>query len=190
MRILALETDREKLKRRFLSADEREMITVRYHPLLFFFRLTGHVFITAVYAAVGLGMWYVGLPGGTVALVLFLLWIITSGRSILQAYIDWQYDFLLVTNDKVVIVNQTTVVKQEVRQLHLENFATVSAHTQFLNLFPFGKVCFDLKEGTGTQLCLPYIPDAENVAAMLSDVIESFQRPKSGPLAPQPPAAS
>lgn len=178
MRIFALETDREKLKRRFLSADEHEILTVRYHVLLFLFRAGVQLIVTAGIVALGIGGVYVGLPPGGVFIALFLLWLFTSFKSVLQAFIDWQFDFLLVTNDKVVIVNQTTIIRQEVRQMHLENFASVTASTQFLNIFPFGMVCFDLKEGTGVKLCLRYIPDAENVAAIVSDTVEGFQRPR------------
>lgn len=180
MRIFALETDREKLKRRFLSADEFEILTVRYHPFLFLFRFAVQLVATAGFVAVWAGGAYIGLPAFWLGVMLFLLWFVTSFKSIFQAFIDWRFDFFFVTVDKVVLVNQTTIIRQEVRQMHLENFASVSAKTQFLNVFPFGMVCFDLKEGTGVKMCIRYVPDAENVAAIVSDAVEGFQRPRVG----------
>ena len=176
MKIFALETNLEKLKSRFLSADEHEILFVRFHPFLFILRLVGQLLITAVLVAIGVWLVSFGFPWEWVAGTLVVIWFFLCFIPIFKAYIDWQYDFLMVTNEKVVIVNQTSVTHADINQLQIENFATVNTSTQFFNIFPFGKVCFDLKEGTGTRFCLKYIPDAVRVAAEISDSIEGFHR--------------
>jgi hypothetical protein len=106
----------------------------------------------------------------------FLLWLGFVFPGLIRAYIDWRFDAIVVTNDNVIILDQTSIFHSEVRQMHLENFASVNASTQFWNIFPFGQVCFDLKEGIGQRVCLRYIPRAEEVAFKLSNAVRAFQR--------------
>ena len=176
MRIFALETDLEKLKRKYVSANEQEVMTIRYHGFVFFLRLVRDVFASAVLLALGITLDLLGIPLLWIIIPLGFLWIFFVLFKTLQSYIDWRYDCIIVTSNKVVIVDQTSVFHVEVRQMHLENFASVNASTQFLNLLPFGRLCFDLKEGIGQRFCVKYVPDAENVAAKISSYVEAFAR--------------
>jgi hypothetical protein len=180
MRVFALETNVEKAARAYLPAGERELFIIRYHPFLFFVRVIRQIFFTFLLTLLALGAEYLQLPLAGVLVALSVVWLAFILPGIVTAYIDWRFDAVVVTNDHVVIIDQTSLFHTEARQMHFENFASVNAVTQFWNLFPFGKLCFDLKEGIGQRLCLRYIPDARNVAVRISECVRAFQRSASG----------
>ncbi len=178
MRIFALETDIGKLKKRFLSEGEREIRTVFFHGFRFFLRLLGHTLWTSIFLAFVLFMSSTGLPLLWLLIAAGTPWIFFIATSLLKAYLDWRYDFLLITTDKVIIVDQSSIFHQKVTPMNLENFASVTAETQFWNLFPFGILSFNLKEGVGNGVRLRYIPHVHEVVSVISDAITTFQRRK------------
>jgi hypothetical protein len=178
MRIFALETDIAKLKQQFLSAEEKELCTIFHHPLQFVFACVKEVIMTIVIVAVGVLLIWFGLDPAVVIFGLVLAWFVLVFFSLLRDFIDWKYDFILLTTDKVVIVDQSSLFYRKVTPMNLENFASVSAETQFLNIFPFGTIQMSLKEGTGTEMCMRYIPDAATSASKISDAVTQFQRRK------------
>ncbi len=178
MRFFALETDTAKIKQSFLSQDEQEKMTVRYHGFRFFMTFIRNAFFTLIFLAVGIGLGYVGLPSFWLLVIVGSAWLIFIFIPLLKAYLDWRYDFILITTDKVIVVDQSSVFHRKVTPINLENFASVSVETQFWNLFPFGKLYFSLKEGTGDSVRLQYVPNVDQVAAGISDCITIFQRRK------------
>ncbi|MDD4319586.1 MAG: hypothetical protein PHW10_04670 [Candidatus Peribacteraceae bacterium] len=178
MRIFALETNTEKFKRNFLAEGEREVLTVRYHGVRFFLSAAWMGVFSLILATIAVGIWYAGVPGWIVAVIASLLWLALVFPRLLTAYIDWRYDFAFVTTDKVVIVDQSSVFHLRITPINLENFASVSTETQFFNLFPFGKLRFHLKSGLGEDLALPYIANADGVAAQIANVVTEYQRRK------------
>ena len=178
MRLFALETDIEKLKRRFLSSEEREIQTVFFHGFRFFLVLLRDILWTLLLIALAILAGYAGLSLAWLIPGAFFLWLIFTFRSLLRAYIDWRYDFILITTDKVIVVDQSSLFHQKVTPMNLENIASVSAETQFWDLFPFGVLHFNLKEGTGNGVNFRYIPHAHDVASSISDVTTTFQRRK------------
>ncbi len=180
MRIFALETDMKKLTQSFLSKDEQLIACARFHGFLFFLRSIIMVFKTIVLIALAIGAVYLGIPLVTLTIAVTVTWIIFVGFSWLRAFIDWQFDELVISSEKLVIVNQSSLFRQEIRQMNLENLASVRARTQYWGLFPFGELYFDLKEGTGAGIKLGYIPSAQQVASLISDVLVQFQRRLGG----------
>lgn len=178
MRLFALETDTAKLKKRFLSAEEREIRTVFFHGFRFFFVVVRDILWTIVLVLIAIGAGYAGLALKWLIPGAFVLWFLFTFRSLLRAYIDWRYDFILLTTDKVIVVDQSSLFHQKVTPMNLENIASVSAETQFWNLFPFGVLHFNLKEGAGNGVNFRYIPHAHDVASSISDVTTTFQRRK------------
>lgn len=176
--IFALETDIGKLKKRFLSAEEREIRTVSYHWFRFISTLVRDVIWTLGIIIAAIGLSFVGVSLLWIIPVAVVVWLFIVFRSLLKAYIDWKYDFILITTDKVILVDQSSIFHQKVTPMNLENFASASAETQFWNLLPFGILHFNLKEGTGGEVNLRYVPDAHDVAACISDAITTFQRRK------------
>ncbi len=133
-------------------------------------------FFTLVFVAVAVGAAYLGLPGGWTALVLVPLWVFLVFFPWIRAFIDWRYDVLVVTTEEVVIIDQSSIFHASIRQMNLDNIASVSAETMFLNLLSFGKLHFELKEGVGKSISLPYIPQAQRVSSIISDAMVTFQR--------------
>lgn len=177
MRFFALETDTAKLKRKFISEGEQEVLMTYYHGLSFFFASLREMIITILLVAIGIvaGVW--GAPPGWTVGILFLLWFVFVFFNLLKAYIDWAYDFILVTTDKIIFVDQTSIFRQEIKPLNLENVGGVSVQTQYWNIFPFGIVSVHLKEGLGgDRIVKKYVPRAEEVAAKISEVVTKYQR--------------
>lgn len=176
MRIFALETDMEKLNRSFLSPGEQIVLQARFHGFLFFMRALVACILTLIIAATGVVAGIAGVSMGIVGSALLVIWLFCVFRPLLRTFIDWRFDELLVTTEKVILVNQSSIIRQEIQQMNLENLASVKALTQFGGIFPFGKVHFELKEGVGEGLKLRYIPHAQQACSAISDCLVQFQR--------------
>ncbi len=176
MKIFALETNDDKLEKSFLSRDEEVILRVKFSGFLFVMRTLRTLVISSVFVAVGIGLAYLQLPILWITVALLAVWFFVTFLPWITAYIDWRYDTLLVTTEEVVWVDQSSLFHVHIRQMNMDNIASVSAETQYLNLFPFGKLHFDLKEGTGKTLILGYIPHSQRVASIISDGIVRFQR--------------
>ena len=176
MRIFALETDNEKLQCNFLTENEELMLVVRFHGFLFFVKAFVSFIFTIVLVLLGWGAWNLGMPGSVVTVAVFFTWLVLIFFRLMRAFIDWRFDVMILTNEKLVIIDQTSIFHVNKRQMNLENIASVSAESQFWGLFPFGTLHFELKEGTGKSLCLAYIPQADHVASVISNSIINFQR--------------
>jgi hypothetical protein len=177
MKFFALETDIGKLKERFCSEDECEVHMTYYHALSFLFAVFREIVITIILFGVGIFAWIMGWPMMWVVAILAALWFLFVFFNLLKAYIDWRYDFILVTSDKVILVDQTSFLRHEIKPIHLENIGSVTTRTQYWNIFNFGIVKINLKEGEGGDIItLKYVPEAEDVAAKIADVTTTFQR--------------
>jgi len=177
MQIFALETDTEKLKRRFLSAEEQEVLMTYYHGLSFFFASLREILLTMLLVIVGIVASLWGAPAGWTIGILFVLWVVFVFFNLLKAYIDWAYDFILVTTDKIIFMDQTSIFRQKIQPLNLENVGGVSTQTQFWNIFPFGSVTIHLRGGVGVgSITKKFVPRAQAVAAKISEVVTRYQR--------------
>jgi hypothetical protein len=177
MKFLALETDINKIKQAYCHDGECEVHFTRYHGLSFFFAILREILITICLFALGIVGWVLDWPMGWLAWALFLFWLIFAFYNVIKAYIDWMYDFIFVTTDKIILVDQTSIFHREIHPIHLENVGSVSTETQLCGLFPFGKLCIRLKEGLGgDDLTLKFVPYAGKVASKISDVVTRYQR--------------
>ncbi len=179
MRILALQTDLSKLKSQFHSPDEREIMTAHFHWFKFFGSFMWSGFFTIILIA--LGIWIpiqFDLSVTLVETTVILLWLLVVFPKLLRSYIDWQYDFVVITTDKVVIVDQSSIFRQKVTPINLENVSGVSTETQFWNLFHFGTLHLDLTESAGAEHTLYFVKHAHDVAAAVTEALTNFQRRK------------
>jgi hypothetical protein len=179
MRIFALETNTEKLNKSFLSAGEQIIAGIRFSPFLFILRSLGAFVLTAAFIATGVVLAQFQLPAGIDVISLSLVWFFAVFLRWLTAFIDWRFDVLLITSEEVVIVDQSSLFRVKIRQMNLDNIASVAAESQFGNILPFGRIHLELKEGTGQEVVLPYIPQAAKVASIISDTIVLYQRRKA-----------
>jgi len=193
MKIFALDTDMDRLKRRVISAQEREIVTVRFHPFLFIGKVLWEFVLTMVILGVAVWAWTLGAPLLLLSIAVVIAWLVFVFIPIIRAYIDWRFDGIVLTTEKVVIIDQKSIFRQIMQQMNLENIASVGTETQWLNLFKFGQLCFDLKEGTGAKVCFKYVPNADLVSAAISDAVTDFQRRRAyqlshhGQMPPSPP---
>ena len=179
MRIFALQTDVNEIKRRFCHEDKGECVVYMtyYHGLSFLFAIFREILITLVLLMLGVTGWYFGWPMAWTLGILFVTWVVFVLFNVVKAYIDWSYDFIMVTTDKVILVDQSSIFRQEIKPIHVENIGGISTETQFWDIFPFGRLTIHLKEGLGGDLVtLKYVPRARELASRISDVVTKYQR--------------
>jgi uncharacterized membrane protein YdbT with pleckstrin-like domain len=179
MRILALQTDFDKLKEHFISSDEREIMTAHFHWFKFFgaFMWCGLLTIISIVLAIWVPLEF-QVSSMVVITILLLLWLLLVFPRFIRAYIDWQYDCVVITTDKVVIVDQSSIFRQKITPINLENVSGVSTETQFWNLFHLGTLHLDLNESAGAEHTLRYVKHAHEVAAAITEALTSWQRRK------------
>ncbi len=177
MRIFALETDVEKIKEKFCHSGECIVLHTYFHGLSFLFAIFREILITIILMIVAGTAIYFGASIFWSVGVAFTTWIVFVFMNVMKAYIDWAYDFILVTTDKVILMDQTSVFKREIMPIHIENIGGISTFTQYWNVFPFGGLAIHLKEGRGGEdITLKYVPRAGQVASVISDVVTQYQR--------------
>ncbi len=176
MKIFALQTDEEKLIKSFLSSDETVVLRVKFSAFMFVLRSIKAFFFTLCIVALGVAFELGGLPGFFHIPVLIFFWFFFVFVKWLMSFLDWKFDLLLLTTEEIVVVDQGSLFRVSIRQMNLDNIASVASKSQFMNLFPFGTLVFDLKEGTGRAVTLHYIPHADRVASIISNSIVTFQR--------------
>lgn len=177
MRILALETNIDKIKRRFLSEGEEEILTAYYHGASFFFASLRELLYTMILFGIGVVAWYMRAPMEFVVPTLSIIWVVFVFFTIFKAFIDWRFDFIFVTTDRMVLTDQTSLIRQRIMPIHLENIASVTTETQFWDIFRFGRIVISLKEGGGKErIILNYVPNAKGVAGRVSEVVTHYQR--------------
>lgn len=177
MRIFALETNVHKIIRRYCSPNESLLYVSYYDAMLFFLRVLRQVFFSIPTIAVFAIALYVGAPVVTTVSIGVVVIIVLHGFPILRAWLDWYYDLLIITSDKLVLIDQSFVFKQYIKPIHFENVGSISMETQWMNIFNFGIVHIDLKEGEGGgTITRKYVPNAVKFTEVLSAAVTNFQR--------------
>lgn len=177
MRVLAIETNVGKLKRQFLNETEQEIITIPKHVFQFFMRFLQIVLILGLFLGAMVGLTALGLPP-VIAVPGVVAGCVIAGLLTLVAYAEWRFDFILMTTDKMVVVD-SSFLRQTVMPINLEHVSSVTAQTRYANLFGFGTLHFLLKDEPARQrLDVDYVPHVAVVSARISDVITDFQRRK------------
>ena len=177
MRILALETDSEKIKQRFCHEGEEIVLFTYYHGLSFLFAIMKEICVTLVLLSVLIVSVVYQWPMVWVIPILLVLWMVFAFFGVVKSYIDWAFDFIIITTDKLILVDQTSVIKQEIQPIHIENIGGISTESQFWDIFPFGALVVHLKEGRGGKdVTLKYVPRYSEVGGVLSDVVTQYQR--------------
>jgi hypothetical protein len=185
MQIFALETNVDRLKAKLFSANEREIFTVRRHVVLFVLRTVWYVVLTMILVGVTAYILVAGFLDPLILVPVFLLvWLVFVVVGWIRAFIDWQYDFIFLTNEKLVIVDQTTILRRSITSLSLDSIAQVNSHSQWLNVFGFGTLEIAQREGQTENFILPYLPDPDRLVTLISDQISSFNGTKNSPPSP------
>lgn len=177
MRIFALETNVHKIVEQFCTANECVILLTFFHPFYFLSIAVRELFVTALLIAAGFGGWYLGADPRWAAGLAATAWTAFALPRLIKAFIDWRYDFMLVTTDKVVLVDQSSIFHRQVKPVHIENIGSVDMKTQWLGIFNFGAIYINLKEGeSGEPIIRKYVPHVTDVASKMSSAVTSFQR--------------
>lgn len=176
MRFLALETDSKKIIRRYCSPEEIVLHVTHFHGMLFTIKTLKNLFITLPVIAIIAAALYFGSPVG-ITLAVGAVALLFSTFPILKAWIDWQYDYIIITSDKIVLVDQSSIVRQHIKPINYENIGSVSLETQWFNMFNFGIIHLDLKEGEGGgTITKDFVPYPQKIGEVLSAAVTNFQR--------------
>lgn len=177
MRIFALETNVQKVVERFCSSKECIILLTFYHPFYFTSVAIKEIFITSLLVGIGLFAWSMGVAMSWILGFTLTIWLGFALPTLTKAFIDWKCDFLLVTTDKIVLLDQTSFFKREIKPIHIENIGSVGMKTQWMGIFSFGSIYISLKEGEGGETIVrKYVPNVTEVVSKMSSVVTNFQR--------------
>ncbi|MFH0769846.1 MAG: hypothetical protein V1926_00540 [Candidatus Peregrinibacteria bacterium] len=177
MRILALETDLNRIKDRYCNNDEELVLMTRFHGLRFFFASIKLFLIAVLLAAFAVAALFSGLTWEWTLPIFALLGLVLVGFPLIKYFIDWRFDVLIVTTDKIILVDQTLLFRQEINPIHFEHVGRIVTQTQFYDLFNFGMLKIHIEEGIESQaIVLKYVPHLLESAAKISSAVTRHQR--------------
>lgn len=176
MKIFALETDLNVTKAQYLKPNEQEVLFVRPHVISFLLRSSIYFLATAVIIALAV---YIGVQQlvapGIAAIGGLFLWFGFVFFGLLRTYIDWRYDFLMLTEDTLIMADQSSLFSKSIRPISLDSIVSVEAVTQWLHLFGFGIVKVALDQGKTHPITLRFMPNAEDIVATISSQVAAFR---------------
>lgn len=181
MRLFALETNVETLKKKFLVENEEAVHVSHKHFLIFVIQ----AFLPTVVAAALLAILAFGTEQGIIAPDVALWTLIIIGIVYLyflsSAHVAWKCNFIIVTTQKVVIVEQRSMFFQKINPVHFTNINNTRAQSQFGGIFRCGKLSLDLKigeqGGRHVEVAMDYIPKPEDIAAIIEHGIVISEKP-------------
>lgn len=181
MRLFALHTDIERLKKEFIVEDEREILSTNMHFSAFFVPFLRATFFAAVIVPIAL---VVAWQGGALVLVgsvLIALWAIVYASMTFNAFVRWKYNVIFVTSEKVVFVRHRSIFSEKIDPTHLENISSTAVRSQFMGFVHCGTVLLNLKEreaATTRHVVMQYVPHPGRVAAAIENAIVLMKKRK------------
>lgn len=174
MKIFALQTNINVLRKAYIIQGEKELLVTHYHWISFVIYTYKHILLTvAAFSVYSLIIRYELFPL-QYALVGMLLWLVYLGWTIINGFIRYKLNFVIVTTEKVVLIEQVSFFKQHVNPMHLDTIVSTDVNSQLLGLFRCGKVVINLTERTqysSKQVLIEYIPDPNAVAGIIENAI-------------------
>lgn len=174
MQFLALQTNVHKLEETFVAEGEELLISTHHHFFVFLFPMILKTFVALL--VIGLVVTYVtAVPNaGTLTaggwLVILCLWLYAYG--FFASYVEWRYNFLIVTTMKVVIIEQHSVFRHVVLPIHLDTISSVSFGLKFLGIGRCGTLNIHLTErlgGSTRNIILQYMPSPDAVTGIIEN---------------------
>lgn len=181
MRFLALDTDLRGLKRQFIVEGEEELLSSCRH----WFAFAGPLLWIVPLSLLFIGLWITATGMGMDLLTttpFLYAWLIFALGMAIHGFIEWRYNALVVTTDKLVLIDHRFVFKQLIRPVPLEHIVTTQAGTQFLGIGNCGYVSLHLTEfsgGENRKLRLDRMPKPDVLAAAIENarVLKSQRMP-------------
>ncbi len=200
MRFLALQTDIEVLKKQNIPESEHEIMTVRRHAapfvLDFIWKTAAALTLVSVFGlvavpflgSVGSSTVVDGLLSSFFLFVLFVLLVLVYFYQIIKSYIAWRYNFLIITSDKIIIIDHHSFIHQDLTSIHLETITSSKFESQYFGLFRCGILHIHLQEregqGSTRVVTVPRIPAPDVVASAIEHAITLKQQRAKGTESP------
>ncbi len=182
MRFLALQTDVNVLKKQFILQDEQEILTTTHHPFVFLFPAFGTTLIALPLIAL-IGYAFVAAPSTNLELltgITLLIAMLVYGYLLFKWYIDWCYNFLIVTTDKIIVITHMSIFYQHVNPIHLDNLMSVKCESRFLGVWHCGLLHITLREkqkgGPNVDVVVHYIHKPETIASAIEHGMSLLQQ--------------
>lgn len=175
MRIFALETDIEKLKKRYLAPGEEELLTVHLHFLAFLIPFFRWLLVVIPLGAVGIFLLFqLGTTWSLIGLGILIIDALILLVAIANGLARWLFTVVFVTTEKVVFIRHKSIFYQDIDPNHLENISSTEVKSQLLGIFNCGKLYLFLRErieATTKKVRIPYVPRVNDVAAVVENAI-------------------
>lgn len=185
MRIFALETNVDRIRRRYTVPDEEVLLLTRYHPVVFWLRVVYATLLIGLLSTVLMtAQGFAPLPPVLTYIVVWPI-VVLLLRYMLQGFIRYRYNFILVTTEKVICINHTMIWKQEVNPTHIDNIISTKQKTQFMGILRCGVVTLNLRERADYStkvIKLRYVPKHNKVAGAIENAIALYKQGK--PISP------
>lgn len=171
MKLFALEANIRALKRRFIAEGEEELLSTTRHSFAFFLPL----FWIVPAAGAALVAWGAGVAAGLDLVVLTgVLYAVLAGLffAAVHAFIEWRYNVVVVTTEKIVVVDHRFLFSQSIRPIPLENIATTHAGSQYLGIGNCGYVTLHLTEmaqGQTAKIRLDRLPKPDVIVGIIEN---------------------
>ncbi len=181
MRLFAIETNVEELKKKFIVENEEAVHVIHKHFLVFIIR----AFVPTVVFLAVFGL----LSFGAVQSILapdISFWILLVAGTIYAyflsaAHIAWRYNFIIITTQKVVIVDQFSMFYQRIQPVHFHNINNTRPESQFAGIFRCGILHIDMKiselGGQHVEIFSAYVPKPSDVSAIIEHGIVMSEKP-------------
>ncbi len=166
--------------------DERIYLVVREHWVLLF----GKLLIWLAFAAVLLAFEHYGpiyLPGyfdgqtGSIVRLFFQVYTIFLALSLFIIWLLYYLNIQVITNVRVVDIDQTGLFSHVVSELHIEKIEDVTSETRgiFGTLFNFGNVYIQTA-GTKERFVFDNVPQPAVIEKTILDLYEKLPDKKEG----------
>lgn len=179
MRFLALETDVNAFKKRFLVQDEEELLTARKHVFLMVIALFSILLISIAVIPLSIVLMTAGGTLEDAGIMLLALWIVVALMWMLKAYIDWKFDFLIITTEKILLIDHTAFLAQHVETIRMEFITQPRSASQFLGIGRCGVLHLQLRSMDNIparHLAVPYLPAPDLIAGTVEKAIVMLQQ--------------
>ena len=154
-------------------AGEEVVAVVRHYGLTFWHK------IFAVVLLLGLTFFFLFplFAWGYWGEIIFFLLIFIAALYVLQIFIFWYYNAFVVTNMRVVDIDQRGMFSRIVSETMLENIQDVSYRRKGIcqTIFRYGDVIIEIA-GTDTGLEIKNVRRPERVQQLISDLLHSGKR--------------
>lgn len=164
------------------EADEEVIFLLRRHWIAILL----HLAFTLILALIPLGLFFLGatywpsifeFPYREILLMAGTIYILVWLIFLLIGWIDYYFDVWIITNKRIIDVEQISLFSREVSESSLDKIQDVTAEVKgvFETIFHFGTIELQTA-GTRGRFTLPHIPNPYEVRQLIAKVAENRSR--------------